>query len=111
MERGSLEIAGRPYFNFVPNSFGPFDRDVYDVLENLAPDKLVEIRKMGGFRRLAPTPAGFKVGAANIERMAPNTSFHLKEVADWVRSMDFRQLVASIYNQYPDMGVNSVFRE
>jgi hypothetical protein len=42
--------------------------------------------------------------------LAPPTREYIASVASWVRQLSFQQLVASIYNKYPEMKANSVFR-
>jgi hypothetical protein len=42
--------------------------------------------------------------------MQPTAKDYVVNLANWVRQLSFQQLVASIYNKYPEMKANSVFR-
>jgi len=36
---------------------------------------------------------------------------YLDDVVEWTRSLSFTELVKAIYQDYPDMKANSVFRD
>jgi hypothetical protein len=49
-------------------------------------------------------------GRRLLATMQPRAREYVVDVANWIRQLSFQQLVASIYNRYPEMKVNSVFR-
>ncbi len=105
------DLLGRKLFDFIPYSFGPFDHTIYLDLENLEREKLVEVRRTDKLRKFVLTPKGFEKGTAALGKLKPEAAEYLKEVAVWVRSMNFHQLVAAIYKIYPGMRKNSIFQD
>lgn len=108
----SREFGGAQ-FSFKPYDYGPFDRDVYVELSNLAALGLVTIEDVGrynGGRRYSLTPAGEDVGSQYLGALSPRAQAYIKSVSTWVRSLSFAELVGAIYKSYPDMKVNSIFK-
>jgi len=107
------EVAGRvggPFFDFRPYNYGPFDKAVYSVLEELAADGLAEavpLRSWSGFRL---TDAGQRAGEAAISALPAPVSDYIKRASEFVRTHSFATLVSAIYRTYPDMKVNSIFQ-
>lgn len=111
IDREAAQLVEGPHFNFSPYDYGPFDRAVYDELDGLAVAGLVETQKSGRYRRYALTPMGYETGVAKLNDLPPQASSFFRRAASWVQELSFQQLVAAIYNRYPDMKVNSIFRE
>jgi hypothetical protein len=103
---------GGQQFSFEPYDYGPFDRAVYLELERLAQQGLVAIESSGGAERrtFSLTPAGHAAGTAALNQLQPRARDYMSRVSAWVRSLSFAELVGAIYNQYPAMKANSVFR-
>lgn len=99
-------------FNFEPYDYGPFDQAVYAETERLQVAGLAEVIHQNGVRwsRYAASDRGVQKGEEYLKRMAPREREYIKTVAAWVRSQPFEKLVKSIYAQYPQMKVNSIFR-
>jgi uncharacterized protein len=102
--------VGGPHFAFQPYDYGPFDGAVYRELESLASGGLVQIDTSGSIKRYALTPLGFQRGEQIASAVAPGVRDYLQRVATWVRSLGFAALVSAIYQKYPDMRVNSIFK-
>jgi hypothetical protein len=100
-----------PNFTFEPYDYGPFDQSVYADCEQLARNGSVEIISQDGVRwnRYAASDTGIELGTRLLESMPQRDSDYLKSVSSWVRSQSFVGLVKAIYNQYPEMKVNSIF--
>lgn len=109
IDREASSLVGGPYFAFAPYDYGPFDSSVYLALDMLRMKGAAAILNSGSYRRYMLTEDGYKAGAAKLNDLAPHVRTYLQELADWVRTLSFNQLVAAIYNRYPDMKVNSVF--
>jgi len=103
-------LLGGPFFDFRPYDYGPFDKDVYNTLEALKRDGLVEVEVGPGLRRYRLTEAGQRDGSKLLQVIDPRASKYINDVSKFVRSLSFDQLVAAIYKAYPDMKANSVFK-
>ena len=101
------------FFNFTPYDYGPFDVDVYRELEELENEGLVEIQDL--YPTLSPkryrlTDDGLSVGAEIFKSFDDFIQKYILDVVEFVRSMSFAELVAAIYEFYPEMAVNSTFK-
>lgn len=106
----SKELEG-PHFNFEPYDYGPFDRKVYDVLDDLALDGLVEIVKSPNrWKKYRTTPKGQTIGESSLACLKPEVVDSISNLSNIVRSLSFADLVSAIYKAYPEMKVNSVFQ-
>ena len=110
LDREAANLIGGPHFNFAPYDYGPFDRAVYDGLDALAGQNLSRVQNTGRYRVYALTQAGYQRGSAKLQELPEPVRGYIASVATWVRQLSFEQLVASIYNRYPEMKANSVFR-
>lgn len=110
IDRTAAHLVEGPHFRFTPYDYGPFDSAVYDVLDSLNANRLVEIDSSTRYRRYYLNAAGFASGQEALSRLPGPTQQFLRDTVQWVRSLRFDQLVAAIYRDYPDMKVNSIFR-
>ena len=102
--------VGGPHFQFQPYDYGPFDKEVYVVLEQLARKKLVSIIPTGrGWNKYMLTPKGFDYGREHLESLNNKSRQYTKKLAEFVTTVSFSQLVSTIYSHYPEMKENSVF--
>jgi uncharacterized protein len=113
LDKNVASDLGGKQFSFEPYDYGPYDRSVYSELEVLARQCLVSIEAADGAarRKYSLTAAGFDVGQRTLGQLAPRAREYFQRVSAWVRSLGFAELVGAIYQQYPDMKVNSVFRD
>jgi uncharacterized protein len=110
-DRNVGPAVGGSGFNFRPYSYGPFDRDVYLVLQSLRNEGLAAVEE-GSPRTYRLTPEGQAAGeqiAAGA--LAKQYVDYIATAGTFVRSQSFAGLVSSIYKAYPEMKANSVFRE
>jgi hypothetical protein len=110
LDREAAPALGGPFFNFVPYDYGPFDQSVYAGLDDLARRDLASIQNTGRYRVYGLSQAGRSEGSRILAGLQPATQAYVVNVANWVRQLSFQQLVASIYNRYPEMKANSVFK-
>jgi uncharacterized protein len=110
LDREAAHLIEGPHFNFEPYDYGPFDRAVYDGLDDLARQGLVHVENSGRYRVYALTQDGYIAGDNVLDELPANAQDYLVSVSDWIRRLSFQQLVAAIYNRYPEMKAKSVFR-
>ncbi|MEH6676589.1 hypothetical protein [Phenylobacterium sp.] len=105
---------GGKQFEFEPYDYGPFDKSVYQELEALRQIGLVDLELVApgpGGRRYSTTPLGQQIGTDVVGTLPRNVVAYIHEVSAWVRSLNFAQLVGSIYRAYPQMRARSIFVE
>lgn len=110
IDREAAHMVDGPHFAFAPYDYGPFDRVVYEQLEQLTREGLSSIAS-GFYRTYSLTPNGYATGTQLLEAADDETRGYLQRVAQWVRSLSFQQLVSAIYKKYPDMKAKSIFRQ
>jgi hypothetical protein len=108
--RAANELSG-PHFNFRPYHYGPFDKAVYDELDALEQEGLVEVIREPHLklRKYRLRPEGQRVGSESLARLEGKTKDFVQKLSDFVRAASFPQLVSAVYQAYPDMRINSVF--
>lgn len=110
-ERNISQDYGGPLFDFQPYNYGPYDRTIYEVLEQLEEDGLVEISRHGRWKEYSLSCEGQTIGDKLLSSLPEPITYYIRSVSTFVRSLSFSQLVASIYHAYPEMRANSVFQE
>jgi hypothetical protein len=100
-------------FEFVPYDYGPFDSSVYQEAEFLTAKGLAQISQSGAGRWnvYCASDEGVDAGNEVLARMSHESREYITRVAKWVRSLSFQQLVRAVYEQYPEMRVNSIFKD
>ncbi len=111
IDRNIPELVDGPIFNFQPYNYGPFDKTVYEVLEQLSIEGLVDIVPDYNWNSYKLTVDGQKLGDEVFSHLDAVAQKYITEVSNFVRSLSFTQLISAIYKKYPDMRVNSVFQE
>jgi len=103
--------SGVEYFNFQAYDYGPYDKEVYGVLNSLWYEGYIEIdHSNGSTRRIYRlTDKGQERGADLYRTLKTEVQTSIKTLVDFVRSLSFAQLVSAIYRAYPEMKANSVF--
>lgn len=104
-------VGGRPFYHFSPYAYGPFDPNVYTDAEVLAisGDIIIEPSEYGRYKLYRISEDGLrKDGQLGIDE---DDRRIIDDVVEYVTSRSFQQLISDIYRQYPEMRVNSVFRE
>lgn len=105
--------VGGKQFDFKPYDYGPFDHRVYRELEQLEMQGTVAIARSGDgrWRTYSLTAKGMERGQSALEDLREDAAEYLRQIAEWVVGQRFQDLVAAIYQRYPAMKVNSVFRD
>ena len=110
LDREASVLLDGPHFDFQPYDYGPFDRNVYVGIDDLGRRGLARVENTGRYRVYTLSQSGYQEGVRLLERLPNNVRSYVANVAAWVRQLSFEQLVASIYNRYPEMKAKSVFR-
>jgi hypothetical protein len=110
-ENISAYFGGRQ-FNFEAFDYGPFDHHVYQELERLERCGDLEIGRTWNDRlsTYRTTLSGQQKGLRILESVPAPARDYIRDVSEWVRSQGFAGLVTAIYDSYPEMRKNSVFR-
>jgi hypothetical protein len=106
-------IDDGPGFNFQPYDYGPFDSDVYDELGQLrrSGDAIIAPSGYGNWNTYAASDAGLNRGKEILDIwMDDDEQRYVRKISAWVRSLGFNSLVKSIYDAYPHMRANSIFK-
>jgi hypothetical protein len=111
IEKNIPEEIDGPYFNFHSYNYGPFDKSVYEVLEELALHGYVEIGPERNWKSYKLSQIGQERGQEVFDSMSVRAKNYIQLVSNFVRSLSFTQLISAIYKAYPDMRVNSVFQD
>jgi uncharacterized protein len=106
-----LVTRGQNY-NFVPYDYGPFDQSVYADAEMMVSRGALIIAPspFGRWSQYSASDLGVNVGNTILDHMDAQSREYVISVVQWVRSLSFQQLVKAIYDRYPEMRENSVFR-
>ena len=73
------ELVGGPFFDFQPYNYGPFDKAVYEGLEQLAVEGKVDITVDKKFKTYRLTESGQKEGGKYLRPFLITQNFTLKE--------------------------------
>jgi uncharacterized protein len=100
-------------YAFQPYDYGPFDKDVYADADALQRAGLVAIVQEPGdyYRTYRATANGLEVGQQLLAAMPAQSAALVRQIANLVTRLGFRELVTAIYESFPEMKVNSVFKE
>lgn len=107
-----IKEVGSGFYAFRPYHYGPFDGQVYSDADYLASHGLLTIDSSMGrtLRRYSLTEEG-KAFARALKQPYSGARSYMKKVVDWAQSLTFSELVRSVYEAFPHMRENSVFRE
>ena len=107
------ELAGNiggPFFEFLPYDYGPFDSAVYSAVNRLKLEGLLATDLTERYRRYFLTGPGHEAGQQHLNQLDEGARDFIARAARWVREVSFSQLVSAIYERYPEMKENSIFR-
>jgi uncharacterized protein YwgA len=101
------------FYQFEPYDYGPFCSEIYYDAEILSTNGFVHIDQPVSlsYRIYSITGDGVSKAERLMDNLKPQVKTYLAEVVNWATSLSFKQLITAIYRHYPDMKVNSVFRE
>ena len=100
-----------PRFEHAAYDYGPYDRAVYAAMDEQRDRGNVTIDTSGRYRTYSLTAAGYDVGRALADELPGEFSVYAEKLGDWLTSLSFGQLVSAIYERYPEMRANSIFKQ
>ena len=103
------ELVGGPHFKHTAYDYGPFDVAVYNELSSLEDTGDLETLNTR-VKQYRLTKQGQINGEIFFNSIDSKAQEYIKRLSEFVRSLSFAQLVSAIYEAYPDMRENSVFR-
>ncbi|MDI9407851.1 MAG: hypothetical protein QM523_01230 [Candidatus Pacebacteria bacterium] len=98
-------------FNFIADSYGPFDMELHDELKALQAQGLLRIKPFKTFRTYSLTEKGMERGVEIAKTLTEEKKKYLHDICDWVAAADISNLTRSVFNLYPEMAVNWVFNK
>lgn len=111
IDRNVGMALGGPFFNFEPYDYGPFDVGVYNEFSSITLDQLGEVSGYGSYRRYRLNGNGRNRAQDVLKTLTPEYRQYIEKIACFVQSLSFGALVSTIYQHYPEMKVNSVFKD
>lgn len=105
--------VGPGYYRFKAYDYGPFTPEIYSDIELLISEQLVRVESFGGrsTRTFALTDEGVVAASATADGLSAIGLAYLDEVVPWAQKLSFADLVSAVYEEFPDMRANSVFRD
>lgn len=108
LDRKAEAQLGR-HFDFRPYNYGPYDPAVYHEVQALAARGLAFVDGQSRFRRYRITDEGTEAAAPILAGLPGSIQQYIRDVAHFVRSKSFAELVSAIYHEWPEMKANSIF--
>ena len=106
----AAEHVGDGFYRFQPYNYGPFNSSIYGDVDAMVRDGLLREQQYGSYSRYFITNAGRQRVTGLDERLNNEATDFLDRVVRWIQSVDFSQLLRSIYAKYPQYAVNSIFQ-
>lgn len=99
-------------YDFQPYHYGPFDAQIYQDAELLASAGLGEIHTRNGKWGTYHISKIGKAQAAVVQtEISSEIRTYLDSLVAWTQSLSFQELIASVYQRYPEYKTQSIFQE
>jgi len=104
-------------YAFRPYDYGPMSAGIYNDLDVLVSQRLLEPHPVFGksWSRYTVTERGRSVAGERLMKMTQDrdkeNARRLYEIKQEIASVSFSELLERVYREHPDMAVNSVFRQ
>ncbi|MGA2587187.1 MAG: hypothetical protein ABSF88_09205 [Candidatus Aminicenantales bacterium] len=111
-QRASQFFKVRP-FDFRAYDYGPFSVDIYSRLDELAAEGyiIIEGEPYSRYRLYCLSESGKEKAKSFLDLIPDPYKKYLHQLADWIQSQTFSQLVGAVYKEFPAMRANSVFHD
>lgn len=113
IDKNVAQLIEGPFFNFQPYAYGPFDKQICELLELLNQEGDIEAIRNPYLKwvKYRLTPQGQRKGEAILSLINKEAKTYIVKLSEFVRSLKFTELVSAIYKAYPEMKINSVFQD
>ena len=100
------------FYDFVPYNYGPFNKKIYEDLDELIKENLVYSLKNNNrnWVEYAASPSGMERSKTLSKDVPDRILTYLRHLMAWCRSKTFEELISAIYDKYPEYRRNSVFQ-
>ncbi len=100
-------------YRFEPYHYGPYSAEIQYDLDKLEGYGLVEATRVIGrsWNYYSLTPEGAQLSSEVAEATNPKVVEYTQKLRDFVGNLTFRNLLTTVYRNYPDYAVNSVFKQ
>ncbi len=109
-------VPARSKYAFKPYAYGPMSAGIYDDLDRLVDEKLLERVPVPGkhWSRYKPSRVTFREGRRILKQVEDeklhDAARELFMIKQDVSNVGFSELLDRVYAEYPEFAVNSVFR-
>jgi len=107
--------AGAPLgevYEFTPYNWGPCSFEIYDDLQQLREDGLIEsVPTSRGWNVYRTTRSGIEVGNRIRKKADSRLLGQMVSIREWVVARSFPDLLKDVYRDYPDYATQSLFTE
>ena len=109
----AVQLCAKPFYEFAPYDYGPFSSQVYQDADALEVQGLVHIDRppVTRYKLYSATEEGQKRAQELRALLHPGVVKYLDTVVEFTRRLSFNQLVSAIYQAFPAMKANSVFKD
>ena len=104
IDREARAHVGGPHFDFQPYLYGPFDKAVFDEIDALRRTGETGLHGTGPHRAYILTESGHERGAAVLNELAEPVRRYVANVARWVLSLSFGELLVRDLSPLPGHG-------
>lgn len=106
-------LTKKPLFHFSAYHYGPFDKEIYDILDKLSSERLVNVHcnMDQRHRKYCLTELGLSQALEKTNKIEKSINKYIKDLALYVKSQSFPSLVSAIYKEFPEMKANSIFNK
>ena len=112
---GQSKLNGLPldFYAFRPYNYGPFCEEIYHDTDTLVEEGMVFNIPVAGqsWSKYVITLKGQTRGEEIKKENNIGLVEYINDTVQWVKSLDFSELLRAIYAKYPEYRVNSVFQE
>lgn len=107
------ELYHLNFFEFSPYNYGPFSSEVYRTIDDFANEGMIETvyYPLDRTRTYQLMPKADSAANAAFNELEPGAKVYLQNLAQWVCSLSFAELVGSVYQEYPEQKKYSVFNQ